>query len=351
MKWQISKSIWLVFWGCFLVLQLNAQTGTLKGIVSDKQTKETIIGASVTIVGTYKGAITDEEGKFEIKDIKPGEYSIRFSYVGYSEVLYNGIKISADKPTVLTVTMQNAEVTMGAVEIVGEKNLLNLESGKSEVKIGADEIKDMNVTDVQSIAALQVGINKTPDGLQIRGGRVYETQYVVDGINAQDPLAGTGFGVDVNSSAVKEVEIMTGGADAEYGDGTSGVVVTRTKDGGKKFSLSGNYARDNFGFNKNQGMSWNTDMLNLSIGGPLIPRFKPTGDRSEENKGIANKLFFFVSGSMMLTDEFMNVTARQLRSSLLSEGDTIWAPRQDNRWSGTMKLTYKIKPGMKLTFS
>ena len=126
--------------------------------------------------------------------------------------------------------MNSSIQTLGEVEIVGERTLIDLESGKSETTISDEDIAQMSVQNVQDIVSMQVGVNQTPDGVQIRGGRVYETEYLVDGINAQDPLAGTGFGVDVNAGAVKNVELITGGSDAEYGNGTSGVILTRIKE-------------------------------------------------------------------------------------------------------------------------
>ena len=51
---------------------------------------------------------------------------------------------------------------------------------------------------------------------------------------------------------------------------------------------------------------------------------------------------------MFMSDEFFRATARQLHSSLFTN-DSMWAPRQDNRWSNTLKLAYEIKPGLKLT--
>ncbi|RMG22653.1 MAG: TonB-dependent receptor [Bacteroidetes bacterium] len=66
--------------------------------------------------------------------------------------------------------------------------------------------------------------------------------------------------------------------------------------------------------------------------------------------GFKGKLTFFASGSMFLTDEYYRVQARQLHSSLF-KNDTLWAPRQDNRWSNTLKLAYNLKPGWKLTLT
>ncbi|MEM7655270.1 MAG: carboxypeptidase regulatory-like domain-containing protein, partial [Bacteroidota bacterium] len=318
----------LLGWGI-----LVAQTGTLAGKLTDSQGGAALAGASVFVIGTYQGAYTDAQGNYSIKGLKPGDYSIKFSYVGFSEKIYNGISIRAGQTTPLNVSLTSVVTTLGEVEIVGER-LIDLESGQSSVLINEEMLAEMSVKNVQEVAAMQVGVTESPDGLQIRGGRVYETEYLVDGINAQDPLAGTGFGVDVNANAVQDVEVITGGSDAEYGSGSSGVILTRIKEGSQSFQVSGNYRRDNIGINPNDGMSWNTDEASLSISGPIY----------------RDKLTFFASGSVYFSDEFFRNQADQLHSSLFTN-DSIFAPRQDNRWSNTLKLAYVIKPGLKLTLT
>ncbi len=312
-----------------------AQTGSIKGVITDKKTKETIPGATVLVLGTYSGTQTDINGNYKLINIKPGEYSIKITYLGYKEVIYNGAKISSSKELILNLSLSEATTDLGAVEILGQKTIIDLEAGRSTSKVTSEDIKDMNVKDVQSIVAMQAGVSQNPDGLQIRGGRVYETQFLVDGVNAQDPLAGTGFGVEVASNAIKDVEVITGGVGAEYGEGTSGLVLTRIREGGDQIQFSGAYTRDNLGFN--EASQWNSDAINLSVGGKL-PFSK-------------KKIGFFVSGNMELTDEFFKITADQLKSSLLKNGGEFWAPRQDNRWSNTIKLTYNLKKGQKLTAS
>lgn len=327
------RTLWLILVVLLLPFRSLSQTSTLTGTVSDAETGAPLAGATVFIIGTYKGAFSREDGSFSIEGIKPGDYSIRFTYVGYAEKVFNGIRLTAGSNR-LNANMNSSVQTLGEVEIVGQRTLIDLESGQSQVLITDEEISQMGVKNVQEIVAMQVGVNETPDGVQIRGGRVYETEYLIDGINAQDPLAGTGFGVDVNALAVQNVELITGGSGVEFGSGTAGVVLTRIKEGEDKFSLNLDYQRDNLGFNKNVGPSWNTDQLDASISGPIIKK----------------KLRFFVGGSAFLTDNFFRFTADQLRSSLL-EDETQWAPRQDNRWSGTLKLAYNLKPGWKLTFT
>ena len=322
---------------CFLTAGLFAQNGTLKGNVSNELTGEPLIGATVFIIGTYKGGLTDEKGNYSISGIKAGDYSIRYTYLGYTEKVYNGISIPANGTRSLNVKMVEVGTTLGEVEIVGKKNLIDLESGQSETDVSAKDIAQMSVTNVQDVVAMQVGVSENPDGIQIRGGRVYETEYLVDGISAQDPLAGTGFGVDVNASAVQNVKVVTGGSSAEYGGGTSGVIATNIREGANKFEFSGSYRRDNLGFNTNQGPSWNTDEGNISLSGP-VPF---TND----------KVTFFVNGSMMFSDNYYGPVADQLHSSLFPSNDSVWAPRQHNSWGNTIKLAWKIKPGMRLTLT
>ncbi len=307
--------------------------GTLSGVITDGTTKETLIGATVMIVGTYKGSATDIDGKYIITDIKPGDYSIKVSFIGYADKIFNGIHISDGETTTLSTALSLRSQTLKAVEIIGEKNLIDLESGASEVKITAEALGEMNARDVNEVAAMQAGVNKTTDGISIRGGRVYETEYVVDGISVADPLAGTGAGVSVSSSSIQAIEITTGGSGADQGGGMAGVISTKIREGSDKFQVGGSWTRDNLGFDRNSAHAWNTDIANINFGG-AIP-------------GTKKKLRYFFSFDATLTDDYFGSQAEQLHSSLLPSNDSIWAPRYNNSYSNTIKLVYELKPGTK----
>ena len=327
-----SISVWVIFLG--FSISCLAQ-GTLSGVITDKSTKEGLIGATVLLIGTYKGAATDFTGKYTIAGIKPGDYSIRVSYVGYKEKIFNGIHIGKEGVVTLSTALSEQTNELESVEIIGEKPTVDLESGKSEVRISAGDIKEMNVRNVQDVAAMQAGVNQSPDGLQIRGGRVYETQYLVDGINAADPLAGTGFGTEVASGSVQDITVMTGGGDAEY-NSNSGTIVTRIKEGGDQFTMGGRWQRDNLGFDKFSGTAWNTDLAEISIGTPI--------------PGTNKKLTLFTSANVGFTSDYFGFYANQLNSSLLNN-KSFWAPRQDNKWSNTIKLAYQLGSSTRISFT
>ena len=320
---------------CILCISTAFAQGTLSGRLVDAKTKDALIGATVQLVGSYKGAAADIEGYFTITGIKAGDYTVKISSIGYIEKNYTGIRIANGETRTLNAELREQTQELETVEIVGERAVVDLESGRSEVRIGANDIKEMTARSVQDVIALQAGVSQSPDGLQIRGGRVYETQYVVDGINAQDPLAGTGFGVQVSSNSIADVTLVTGGSGAEY-NGNSGVVVTRVKEGGEKPSFFARWQRDNFGSNLNRGSNWNTDIVEANFGTPI--------------PGTNKKLRFFGSIFANLNDTYFRVVADQLKSSLVSDSK-LFAPRQDNSWNATLKLSYLLSPATKISIT
>lgn len=334
---NFSKTIIAAFALLAAGFSLSAQeSASLTGNITDKITGEPLIGASVVLVGTYKGNSADIDGNYVINEIKPGDYDIKVQYIGYETKIYTGITFKAGEKKNLDIILSEQTESLNEVTVVGRSSQVNLELAASEVSLRQEEISEMNVRDVQEVLEMQAGVLKTQDGLQVRGGRVYETEYIVDGISAQDPLAGTGFGVDVSSSAISDLSLITGGAGAEYGGGTAGVVNTSIREGGEKFMISGSWQRDYF-TNPDIATSFNTDRVELNMGTPI----------PFTNK----KLTLFTSATMYLTDEYFGNQADQLRSSLFSNNPEYWAPRQTNSYSNTIKLAYQLKPGTKLTLT
>lgn len=315
--------------------QAQKKTGSLKGVVTDEATGEGLHAATVYLVGTYHGATSLESGQYQVYDVKPGDYTVKVQYVGYVDKVYTGIRIEPGKATTLNIEMQSQTSTFKTLTIVGDRRVVDLDEADSKISVSQKDIEGMNVRNVQEIVAMQAGVSKTSDGLQIRGARVYETLYLIDNITAQDPLAGTGFGVQVASGSIGEMELTTGGSGAEYGDGSAGVISTTIREGGEKFELSGNWQSDHIGL-YNGAAQWRTDIGDFSMAGPV----------SKKN----NKLTFFTNVTFRLSDTYFGSTANQLHSSLFSN-DSLYAPRQDNQFTNTIKLGYQLKRGTKLTIT
>ncbi|MBT8401958.1 MAG: TonB-dependent receptor [Rhodothermia bacterium] len=313
-----------------------AGQGSIEGVVSDEQTGEPLIGVNVIVVGTSSGAATNLEGGYSIPGLRSGDYAVKFSYIGFETKLFTGISVTSGQTTRLNVTLSEAVLSAeDEIVIVGDRPLLDVEQSTSTFAISKEQLEVAPLRDVQAAVATQVGVIRDPTGLYIRGGRSEETGFVVDGVSAKDPLAGTGFGLDIGSNAFSEIEVTTGGVGAEFGDVTSGVVSVQTQDGGDRFSGFFSHKRDNFGVNDDADSNFQEDIYELNLSGPIV-------------KG---KLRFFLSGQVQVSDGFTRETANpdQVFSSLVD--GTFFMPRTGNRWNGISKLTYDVAPGKKVQVS
>lgn len=315
-------------------------TGTIQGIVKDKKDGSELIGVSVIIKGTSYGAATDVNGRYIIKNLKPGEYNVEFSYIGYAKSLITGIKVGAGETKDVNAQMVSSSFTVEDVVIVGKKPLVDIERAASVNSISQEAIELAPARQLQQIVNTQPGVINSPGGLTIRGSRSYETGVYIDGVKVTDPMAGTGFGLDIGANAISDIEIMTGGVGADVGDATSGVIKTKTRNGGDKLEVAANYKRDNFGFNRDWRSTWNNQVAELNVSGPMF------------KKALDNKLKFSVALRGAFTDEYYLNPANQIVSSMYpQEGGRRWSPFQDNRWSAFAKMNYTFKGGKVLTVS
>ena len=319
------------------------QTAEIFGIVTDAKTKEALIGANVLIKGTSKGASTDVNGKYKISNVKPGNYNIEISYMGYKVTVITDLKITAGQNKQLDIKLEPTVLTIDQeVVIIGEKPMVDVEQSKTESRISSDKIETAPARQLSQMLNTQTGVINSPSGLNIRGGRTYETGFYIDGVSAKDPLAGTGFGLDISSNSISELEVSIGGIDVEYGNSTSGTINTKTKSGGDKTEATISYKRDNLGFNSSSNSCFNQQVMEFNLGGPMkiLSKLTPSKD---------DKLSYYSTLSFNLSDTYIKNPADQLNSSIIPS--KFWSPYEDNRWSGFLKLDYDMGTRKKLTFS
>lgn len=320
-------------------------TGNISGVITEESTGETLPGVNVRIVGTNFGAATGFDGDYLIRNIRPGEYTLEITFIGFQVVQVTGIKVEAGETTIVNQALQEKVFESDEeVVVIGEAPIFDVEKSNTSASISKAELDAAPIQKVEDAVSMQSGVVKDPTGLYIKGGRAYETGYVVDGVSAQDPLAGTGFGLDLGSNSFSNIEVITGGVGAEYGDVTSGVVAVQTQNGGSRYEGTFSHKRDNLGSNNmsNQANFFN-DVYELSLGGPgiLAEKILP-----KMGLNLPGEITFFLTGQVSLTDGYTKLSADQLHSSIA--GSDFWSPRQGNRWNGMFKLTYNIKPGMRL---
>jgi hypothetical protein len=333
----------------FIQISFAQNKGILTGKIVDASTGEELIGVNIILKGTYYGAASDLKGLFTIPNIVEGSYNVEVSLIGYKSVQFTGTKIEANKTKHLDVKLEETVLTLGQdVVIVGAKPLLDVEETQSKRTISKEDIEVAVVENIQDIISQQSGVVKSDNALHIRGGRSYENAFLLDGVSVQDPLAGTGFGLQLSASAIEEIEVITGGYNAEFGQATSGVVNVRTREGSAKYSGFLSYKRDNLGI-KSVNI-FNTDVAEINLSGPepitysLLPAL---------GIHLPGEVTFFGSFYMGITDGitqgYYKPVANQLHSSIFY-GER-FAPRAENSWFWLGKLTYKYSPVLKFVYS
>ena len=206
-------------------------TGKIIGKVRDKQTGQPLPGANVLVEGTTRGAATDTGGNFFIINLPPGVYTLRVQMLGYETVRVERLRVSVNRTTGVSVKMKPTVIKGQVVVVEAPKVVMKKDQTSSVRNVSADEIKVLPVENMSGIVGMQAGVVHG----HFRGGRLGEVAYMVDGVQVTNTFSGTGRSVDLEPDAIKDLEIITGTFNAEYGKAMSGIVNVVTKEGGRKF--------------------------------------------------------------------------------------------------------------------
>jgi len=208
----------------FLVLMLLGMTGFLfagttgkiAGKVLDAETKEPLPGANILIEGSNMGDASDLEGDYNIINLPPGNYTILVSMMGYKKTRLENIIVKIDLTTRQNILLSPEVIEGEEVTITAERPLVRMDMTSALPSVGSAEIENLPVQDVRDVLELQAGIVRSGNALHIRGGRGGEVAYWVDGVATTDVYSG-GMGINVENSAIEELQVVSGTFNAEYG--------------------------------------------------------------------------------------------------------------------------------------
>lgn len=207
---------------------LYAQSaGTLNGTVKDGATGEPIPFANVSIEengNVVTGGMTDFDGKFSIKPIPAGKYTVSVSYVGYATLQYSNVQIPGGKITFQDFAMSASAEILAEVEIREYKvPLISKDQTQSGGTVTSEDIAKMPGRSAAAVATTVGGVYSEDGEVgSIRGARSEGTVYYVDGVKVRGSSS-------VPKSAIEQVTVITGGLPAAYGDVTGGVISLTTK--------------------------------------------------------------------------------------------------------------------------
>lgn len=147
---------------------VTAQNGTIKGLVTDKNSNETLVGATVMLEGTTMGVITDFDGNYILNNIAPGNYNIRCSYISYETIIIENVEITANSEQTFNFELDESSLMTEEVQVIGKANresetMLMLEQKNSVLSmqaIGAQEISRKGASDAEAAVTKISGISK-----------------------------------------------------------------------------------------------------------------------------------------------------------------------------------------------
>lgn len=225
-----------------MTAQQNRALFSISGKVVDAKTGEPVIGAAVNVEDTGIWAISDENGKFFLPDIRPGDYAVQFSCLGFVDKQLSFV-VKKDIPN-LTIKLDQNTLALNSVVVTAERDK---EGMNTSLKFGANALNHLQMSNVTDISALLPGgktVNPdltTDNAVSLRSGGLaagnaaFGTALEVDGVRVGNnasfgSMSGTGTR-NISTENVQSIEVITGVPSAEYGDLNSGMVRINTRKG------------------------------------------------------------------------------------------------------------------------
>lgn len=271
----------------FATVVVQAQTGNIRGKVTDAKTGEELIGATILIKGTTQGTTTDLDGNFSLNKLKSGNYTLIIQYVSFAPQTLSNLKVENNKVKVVNVSLSPMSLGLNEVEVKGkaarrtEAAMLTMQKKSSNVIEGLSAQQMAKAGDSDAAGALKrvTGVNVV-DGkyVYIRGlnDRYSKTTLNNADIPGLDPNKYT-VQMDIfPSSLIENIVVYKSFSPDLSGDFTGGLVNIDTRDFPEQFTLEIGFGlgyNTNATYNKNfigyQGSS--TDFLGFDNGFRSIP--------------------------------------------------------------------------------
>ncbi len=223
---------------------VSGQTGTLRGRVVDKISREPVPFAPIGITSLAVGITADADGEFEIKDLPPGVYNLDVKVLGYKPVTIFEIQVSTTRIRQLEIELEEELRELQEVEVRPDAFVKIDESPVSVFTIGEVEIKRNPGSNRDVSKALQSlpGVAATAsfrNDLIIRGGSTNENRFYLDGVEvpninhfATQGATGGPVGM-INVDFIRDVDFYSGAFPAQRGNTLSSVLDFKLKEGRK----------------------------------------------------------------------------------------------------------------------
>lgn len=231
-----------------IILKLNQTLQTVRGTVADRYTGVPIPGVTVVILGTnpLKGDATNSEGKFRIRNVVAGRYSVKASFLGFEDVIIPDVLVGSGKEVVLNIEIAESLLQLEEIQVGVNRgtssapiNHMAQVSGRS---FTVEETKrfPISVGDPLRLASSFAGVIATDDGdneVVIRGNSPRGILWKMEGVEIPNPNHFSSEGASsggismFSTQVISRSDFFTSAFPAEYGNATSGVFDIKLRSG------------------------------------------------------------------------------------------------------------------------
>jgi hypothetical protein len=344
-------------------------SGTVKG-----PDGSAVAGANVILEGTTMGGSADVNGNYIVLNIPPGTYRVRAASVGFTAQVMEGVRVGSDQTLTLNFQLQDEAVGLAEVVIQAERPVVDKSQTSSRTRLSSDDFRALPGADVQSLVATSASTYKG----YIRGGRVFETKTLIDGIDVTDQYASwfadvaggsTAYGtynavvrnreaqnsslIDLSKSSVEEANVLTGGVGSDYSSASAGIISYNLKEGRGDWTLRVDgrmglegyknlgpdaYADDSIYFRIRDGLAASAVQANKD----KAARFTYSKDKYTYNSNPGDLLLDLATGGSVTEDFGLYLTGRWYDSHGLLPNE------HTRKLNASMKANYNLTPEMKL---
>ena len=219
--------------------------GTIKGRITDQNSKEKLIGSTVLIMDSKLGATSDMEGNFIISNVSVGNYNLEVRSVGYESIIKTDVIVRPDRITQVNIELKESviqtegvTVTAGYFQKVDADNLGLVSFNSEEIKRSPGSMGDVSRI-IMSLPSVSKVSDENND-LVVRGGSPSENGFYVDGIpvpniNHFPNIGSTGGPIGIlNVDFIDNFNFLTSGFSASYGDKLSSIIDIQYREGNKE---------------------------------------------------------------------------------------------------------------------
>lgn len=239
----MNKLFFILIFLSLFTTKLFSQTGIIKGRVSNTINNENLPFASIHILETELGANSDDNGNYEIKDLKPGTYNIECTLLGFQKKVEYEIVVENNKPAIVDFKLETNSKKLKEVKITAANKFYRMDESPLSVRnIGSNEIQRNpgSNRDISKVIQNLPGVASTVsyrNDLLVRGGGPSENRFYLDGveipnINHFATQGSTGGPVGLlNVDFIRDANFYSGAFPANRGNSMSSVLDLTNKNG------------------------------------------------------------------------------------------------------------------------